>query len=190
MENSIIETLIEQENNLKILKEMSYEKIVTKAIKMQIEALKNGNKILLAGNGGSAADSQHFAAELVGRFKMERKGLPAIALTTDSSNLTSIGNDYGFDKVFSRQVEALGEEGDVFIGISTSGNSKNIIEAVLEAKNRGVKTIGLLGRNGGELAKICDLSIVIPYENTARVQEIHIMTIHLMCEFIEKELAK
>lgn len=188
MEETIRDAIIEQENNLKLLKEMEYEKLVVEAIKIQLDALKKGNKILIAGNGGSAADAQHFAAELVGRFLLERKGIPAIALTTDSSILTCLGNDYGFDFVFGRQVEALGNEGDVFIGISTSGNSANIKEAVIEAKQKGLKTIGLLGRDGGELANMCDLSIIVPYKVTARIQETHIMTIHLMCQLIEKEL--
>lgn len=190
MKETITQAILEQEENLKILKKSSYEETVIQAIDCQLKALKGGNKILIAGNGGSAADAQHFAAELVGRFLLERRGLPAIALTTDSSIMTSVGNDYDFDRIFSRQIEALGNSGDVFVGISTSGNSKNIIEAVKEAKIKGVKTIGLLGRDGGKLADMCDISIVIPYSKTARIQETHIMTIHLMCEVIEKELVK
>lgn len=186
----IIRNLISSQiSNLTLLMNSSYDKKVSEAIRYQIEALRKGNKILIAGNGGSAADAQHFAAELVGRFMMERKGIPAIALTTDSSILTSIGNDYGFDRIFSRQVEALGNQGDIFIALSTSGNSNNIISAVNEASQKGLITIGLLGKDGGKLADICDLSIVIPNNTTARVQEMHIMTIHLMCEIIEKELA-
>jgi len=148
--------------------------------------VKNGNKILLCGNGGSAADSQHIAAELVGRFSMERKALPAIALTTDTSILTAIGNDYSFDKIFERQVEALGEEGDVLIGISTSGNSRNVINAVKKAKENGLLTIGFLGKEGGELAKICDHSFIVKSFSTPRIQEVHITLGHVLCDFIEK----
>ncbi len=188
MKETIIQAILEQKNNLEHLEESAYAQTVVKAIKCQLESFKKGNKVLIAGNGGSAADAQHFAAELVGRFLLERSGIPAIALTTDSSIMTSVGNDYDFDRIFSRQIEALGVKGDVFVGISTSGNSKNIIEAVNEARNKGMKTIGLLGRDGGKLATMCDISIVIPYTKTARIQETHIMTIHLMCEEIEKEL--
>ncbi|MFA5407246.1 MAG: D-sedoheptulose 7-phosphate isomerase [Bacilli bacterium] len=188
MEGIIKGILTEQENNLKNLQETKYISAVSDAVKSQIEALKNGKQILIAGNGGSAADSQHFAAELVGRFMLERKGIPAIALTTDSSIMTSIGNDYDFNVIFSRQIEALGHDGDVFVGISTSGNSENIIRAVNEAKKKGIKTIGLLGCNGGKLAEICDICIIIPYNNTARIQEHHIMTIHIMCQLIEQAM--
>ena len=153
-----------------------------------IEVLKNGNKILIAGNGGSAADAQHFAAELVGRFLKEREGIPAIALTTDTSILTSIGNDYGYNRVFSRQVEALGKPGDVFFGISTSGNSENVVQAVERAKEMGIITVGLLGRDGGTLKAICDYEMTVPLDETPRVQEFHIMTIHMICEIIEEYL--
>jgi len=145
-----------------------------------------GGKILIAGNGGSAADAQHFAAEIVGRYKKERKGYPAIALTTDSSILTAWSNDYSFDSLFSRQIEALGNIGDVFFGISTSGNSKNIIEGVKKARKLGIKTICLLGKDGGTVKGLADISLVIPSDDTARIQETHIMCIHIMCEEIEK----
>jgi D-sedoheptulose 7-phosphate isomerase len=141
---------------------------------------------LIAGNGGSAADAQHFAGEIVGRFKKERKGYPAIALTTDASIITSWANDYDFNTIFSRQIEALGKEGDVFLGISTSGNSKNIIEAVKKAKEMGIFCICLLGKDGGELKNLTDLSIIIPSDNTPRIQECHIMIIHIICEELEK----
>ena len=180
--NSVID---EQINNLKQLKEENYADDLIAIVEAITNSLKNGGKVLIAGNGGSAADSQHIAAELVGRFAKERKGLPAIALTTDSSNLTSIANDYSYDEVFRRQVEALGNKGDIFIGISTSGNSRNVIEAVNEAKKKGVITIGLLGKDGGKLKALCDYNITFPYKETARIQEHHIMTYHLMCEFIE-----
>lgn len=146
------------------------------------EVLKNGHKILLCGNGGSAADAQHIAAEFSGRYKKERRGLPAIALTTDTSVLTSIGNDYGFDRVFDRQVEALAQEGDLLIGISTSGQSKNVVRALSLAKNLGCKTIGLSGRDGGVMSEFCDVNIIVPSEDTPRIQEMHILIGHIICE--------
>ncbi len=150
--------------------------------------LGNGLKLLVAGNGGSAADAQHFVAEVVGRYKKERKGYPAIALTTDTSILTAVGNDYSFDAIFSRQVEALGKEGDVFVGISTSGNSKNIIEAVKEAKRQKLTTVCLLGNDGGVVKEMCDYALVVPSDNTPRIQEVHITLIHSICEKIDQQL--
>ncbi|WP_456341845.1 D-sedoheptulose 7-phosphate isomerase [Thermovibrio sp.] len=150
--------------------------------------VKEGKKILLCGNGGSAADCQHIAAELVGRFSMERRALPAIALTTDTSILTAVANDYSFDKIFERQVEALGEEGDVLIGISTSGNSKNVINAVKKANEKGLLTVGFLGKDGGELAGLCRHSFVVKSHSTPRIQEVHITLGHVLCDFIEKYL--
>ncbi len=150
--------------------------------------LKNGNKILICGNGGSAADSQHFAAEIVGRFEKERKGYPAIALTTDTSALTAIGNDYGFDKIFSRQVEALGEKGDILIGISTSGNSQNVIEAVKVAKQMGLFTVGFLGKDGGKLKDLVDYPFIVKHESTARIQEVHLTLEHTLCKIIDEYL--
>lgn len=160
---------------------------VEKAVSLINAIYKENKKILIAGNGGSAADAQHFAAEIVARFKRERKGYPAIALTTDSSIITAWSNDYAFETVFSRQVEALGQEGDVFIGISTSGNSKNIIEAVKRAKEMNITTICLLGNNGGALKDIIDLSIIVPSANTPRIQEVHTLLVHIISEEIEKE---
>lgn len=148
-------------------------------------AILRGGKILLAGNGGSAADAQHIAAEFVGRYVKERRGLPAIAFTTDTSALTAIGNDYGFERIFSRQIEALGCEGDVFIGISTSGNSPNIVKAVAAAQEKGLKTIVFSGKNGGILRGGADVSIVVPSEVTARIQEMHIFVGHTICDFID-----
>ena len=148
--------------------------------------IKRGNKLLICGNGGSAADSQHIAAELVGRFSMERKPLPAIALTTDTSILTAVGNDYSFDKIFERQVEALGKEGDILIGISTSGNSQNVLNAVKKAKELGLLTIGFCGKDGGELAKISHHSFVVKSFSTPRIQEVHITLGHVLCDFVEK----
>jgi D-sedoheptulose 7-phosphate isomerase len=151
-------------------------------------ALAAGRKILIAGNGGSAADAQHFAAELVGRFLMERRGLPAIALTTDSSILTAVANDYGFERIFSRQVEALANAGDVVIGISTSGNSANILAALAAARQCGCTTVGLLGRDGGAIAARVDLPLVVGCVETPHIQEMHVTIIHLLCKLIEAQL--
>ena len=149
-------------------------------------AIDNGQTIFFMGNGGSAADSQHLAAELVGRFFKERKGLPSIALTTDTSILTAVGNDYGFDEVFRRQVEALVKPNDIIIGITTSGNSSNIIKAINQAKELGAITIGFTGKDGGQLKEICDHCLVIPSNNTARIQEAHILIGHILCEIIDE----
>lgn len=156
--------------------------------KMLVELFRSGGKLLVMGNGGSAADAQHFVAEIVGRFKLERAALPAVALTTDSSILTAIGNDYGYDAVFSRQVEALAAENDVVIGISTSGNSPNILKALSVARQRGCKTVGLLGKDGGTIKDVCDLSLIIPCSDTPRIQEGHITVIHIVCDLTEKTL--
>ncbi|MCS7100605.1 MAG: D-sedoheptulose 7-phosphate isomerase [Burkholderiaceae bacterium] len=153
-----------------------------------VEAVSSGNRILFCGNGGSAADAQHLAAELVGRLVRDRRALPALALTTDSSALTAIGNDYGFEQVFARQVEALGRAGDVLVAISTSGNSPNVIRAVEVAKPIGIATVGLLGRNGGRLAALVDIPIVVPAEETARIQEAHSFLGHVFCTLIEHGL--
>ena len=161
---------------------------VAECAQMLIDTLQAGQKILIMGNGGSAADAQHFAAEMVGRFLLERRALPAIALTTDTSILTAIGNDYGFDDIFKRQVEALAKPDDVLIGISTSGNSKNIKRAFAAGKNLGVKTIGLLGRDGGEIASLSDLDLTVPSLETPRIQEAHLVMIHILCDLVEKGL--
>lgn len=152
------------------------------------DALAHGNKLLVMGNGGSAADSQHFVAEIVGRFKMERTALPAVALSTDTSILTAIGNDYGFDAIFSRQIEALAAPGDVVVGISTSGNSPNVLKAINAARERGCRTIGLLGKDGGSIKAACDLPLVMPTTDTPRIQEGHITVIHIVCDLVEKAL--
>jgi len=151
------------------------------------DCLKRGNKILLMGNGGSAADSQHIAAEIVGRYKCERRGLPAIALTTDTSILTSIGNDYGFEFIFSRQVEALCDLSDVVIGISTSGNSVNVVRGIETAKQIGATTVALTGGSGGKLAALCDYSLIMPSSDTPRIQEAHIFIGHSLCGLMEAE---
>lgn len=158
---------------------------VGKLLSRQIDGV---NRILIAGNGGSAADAQHFAAELVGRFQANRRALACIALSTDTSNLTAIGNDFGFSAVFARQIEALGQPGDSFIGISTSGNSENIIAAVKQARQQGMTTIGLLGRDGGALASLVDHAVVIPDTTTARIQEAHIFVLHYWADLIERSI--
>lgn len=152
-----------------------------------VEALKNGHTIFFMGNGGSAADSQHLAAELVGRFESERQGLPAIAFTTDTSILSAVGNDYGFEQIFVRQVEALVKEGDVVVGISTSGNSRNVVNAIETARRKGAVTVGLTGAGGGALAGLCRLCICVPSATAARIQEAHILIGHLVCAMIDRE---
>ena len=153
-----------------------------------IEAYKNNKKTLIAGNGGSAADAQHIAGEFVSRFYFDRPGLASIALTTDTSILTAIGNDYGYERVFARQVEANGANGDVFIGISTSGNSKNIVEAIKAAKERGIFTVGFTGAKGGIMKEMCDICICVPSNETPRIQESHIVIGHILCAIVEKEI--
>jgi D-sedoheptulose 7-phosphate isomerase len=152
------------------------------------QALHAGRKVLVCGNGGSAADAQHVAAELVGRFTRERRAWPALALTTDTSALTAIGNDYGFDRVFARQVEAHGQPGDVLIGISTSGGSPNVLAAVETAQARGLVTIGLTGRDGGALGRAVDVHLNVPSRSAARTQEVHITLLHVLCDLVEQEL--
>lgn len=153
-----------------------------------IKSLKTRHKLLLAGNGGSAADAQHLAAEFVNKFNFDRPGLPALALTTDTSILTSIANDSTFARVYSRQISALGNEGDVFIGISTSGKSVNIVEALKEAKQKNIVTIGMTGASGKLLKDLCDICICAPSEETPRIQEIHILIGHIICSIVEEEL--
>jgi len=152
------------------------------------EAYKRGNKTLIAGNGGSAADAQHIAGEFVSKFYFDRPGLASIALTTDTSILTAIGNDYGYEKLFSRQIQANGEKGDIFIGISTSGNSKNILKALEECKEKGIITIGFTGENGGAMKELCDYCICVPSNETPRVQESHILLGHIICAVVEEEI--
>lgn len=162
--------------------------VVSQAGVVAAQALQVGGKLMFCGNGGSAADSQHLAAELTGRFIKDRKPLAAIALSTDTSALTCISNDYAFDEVFARQVQGLGRRGDVLIGISTSGNSRNVIRAVEEARAVGITVIGLLGRDGGVLGSLCDVAIVVPSPVTARIQEAHILIGHTLCGQIEQQL--
>ena len=176
------------ETKLKMLKECSED--ILSAVKIISDSYKKGKKLLLCGNGGSAADCQHIATEFMIRLShhINRPALPAIALTTDSSNLTAGGNDIGFENIFARSIEGLGNEGDVLITISTSGNSSNLLKAVEQAKNKGLKVIGFLGGNGGKLKALVDLPIIIPSSNTQRIQEGHTTTGHIICELVEDDL--
>ena len=162
--------------------------VIAAAATALTNALRAGNKVLLCGNGGSAADAQHIAAELAGRLRLERGGLPAIALTTNPSVMTALANDYGYDIVFARQVEALGREGDVLIGISTSGRSANVVKALETARAAGLVTVGLVGQDTGQMGGLCDHLIAVPVQDTQRIQEIHIAAGHAMCEIIESAL--
>ncbi|MEW6331133.1 MAG: phosphoheptose isomerase [Pseudomonadota bacterium] len=165
--------------------------IITQAAALMIQALLTDRKLLICGNGGSAADAQHFSAELLNRFERERPGLPAIALTTDTSTITAIGNDYHFDDIFSKQVRALGQAGDVLLGISTSGNSRNVIRAIEAAHERGIVCVALNGREGGEITGLLsgqDVNICVPGSSTARIQEVHGIVIHCLCDLIDYQL--
>jgi len=188
-----MQSIIKQEfsEHIKVSEETikSIGKPIEIAAKICIDSLKKGGKILIFGNGGSAADAQHIAAELVGRYKTERKGLSAIALTTDTSAITAIANDYGYLHVFERQVEALANEGDVVIGISTGGSSTNVISALRLANDLGCKTIGFSGRDGGEFNALCDVNLIAIAEDTPRIQEMHILIGHTICHLIELEFS-
>ncbi|OEV41302.1 phosphoheptose isomerase [Campylobacter jejuni] len=173
------EQILKDENLITLIKNASLE---------VIKAYKNGNKTLLAGNGGSAADAQHIAGEFVSRFYFDRPGIASIALTTDTSVLTAIGNDYGYENLFARQVQAQGVKGDVFIGISTSGNSKNILKALDLCKQKGIISIGLSGASGGAMNELCDYCIKVPSTCTPRIQEAHILIGHIICAIVEEEL--
>ena len=161
---------------------------IAEAAELLVEAFRSGGKVLAFGNGGSAADAQHLAAELAGRFDRKRPGLPALALTANSSDLTAIGNDYGFEQVFARLVQAHGRPGDAAVALSTSGNSANVNSAVQEARERGLRSVGLVGKGGGRLAGLVDVAIVVPSESTPRVQECHVAVIHALCELIDAAL--
>ena len=188
MKNIIEQSFLEISDLLRNSTSLSnaIEKVITQITK----AIKNGNKIVLFGNGGSAADAQHIAAEFVGRFMLERESYPAIALTTDSSVITSLGNDYSYDIVFSRQCESLVTKGDVVIGISTSGNSKNVEKGINTAKQKGAITIGLLGNEGGILKEVSDIPIIVNSSITSEIQEVHRVIYHIICKIVETELAK
>jgi D-sedoheptulose 7-phosphate isomerase len=187
---NIIKDQIKQSFNLKqkLLESTPVLEAIEKSVLAIISAYRNKKKLLIAGNGGSAADAQHIAAELVNRFGFDRSGLNAIALTTDSSILTSVGNDSGFEKVFARQADALGNEGDVLIAISTSGNSVNLIEALKICMAKKILTIGLTGSTGGKMADFCNICIKIPSNDTPRIQEVHILIGHIICSIVEEEL--
>jgi D-sedoheptulose 7-phosphate isomerase len=171
-----------------ILGDQDFLKTIEVAAQKGIQTLKNGKKIMLCGNGGSAADAQHLAAELVSKLCYDRPGLNAIALTTDTSALTAIGNDYGYDRSFARQVEAIGQAGDMLIGISTSGRSKNVLEALKSAQAKGIYTVGFLGQEGRDIGALVDLQINIPSNETPKIQEGHIATGHIICSLIEEEI--
>ncbi|PZP43136.1 MAG: phosphoheptose isomerase [Pseudopedobacter saltans] len=168
-----------------LLNDQSLLDIIDQAADVVTKAYQAGNKTLLAGNGGSAADAQHIAGEFVSRFYFDRPGLPSIAMNTDTSIVTAIGNDYGYDKLYARQIQAQGVKGDVFIGISTSGNSSNILAALHEAKEKGIFTIGLTGKSGGKMAELCDICIKVPSTETPRIQESHILIGHIICCIVE-----
>ena len=175
-ELELLKSFIEQEE-----KEKMTEKVASELAK----AFSNGNKVIMCGNGGSNSDALHFAEEFTGKFRKERRALPALAIS-ESSHITCVGNDYGFDYIFSKGVEAFGKEGDVFIGLSTSGNSPNVIKAVEMAKSLGMKTVGLLGKDGGKLKGLCDFEFIIPGETSDRIQEIHMMILHIIIEGVER----
>ena len=178
------------ESHVKVINSIEDElsPLIAEMVTLLVDTFSHGGKLLVMGNGGSAADAQHFAAEIVGRFKMERRGLPAIALSTDSSIMTAIANDYGFYKVFCRQIEALAVPGDLALGISTSGNSQNVLQALELAREKGCRTVGLLGKDGGVIKSVCDLALIVPTDNTPRVQEGHITIIHIVCDLLEKRM--
>ena len=182
---SVIKRDLKESSKVKI-KLLKLAPSIEKTARAVIASLKKGGKVISCGNGGSASDSQHLVAELVGRFNREKRPLPAISLTVNTSIITAVGNDYGYDYVFSKQLEANGKKGDILFAISTSGNAKNVSEAVLCAKKMKIKTIGLTGKNGGRLAEICDIPLVVPSNSTARIQEAHITVIHILCGLIEE----
>jgi len=170
---------------------LTFDKIKDKleeASSLVVETLKNGNKVLICGNGGSAADAQHIATEIVCKYKTVRKGYPAIALTTDTSIITAVSNDFGYEMVFKRQIEALANKNDLVIGISTSGNSENIVNALKYAKEVGCKTLGFSGNDGGEIDEYCDINLIVPSNNTPRIQELHILFGHIICEAVDGEI--
>ena len=187
MFDEIVTEALRESSNVKLSLVHQKDQII-EAANLLIKCFKKGNKVLLFGNGGSASDAQHISAELVGRFTGKRRGLPAIALNVDTSVLTAIANDFGFESVFSRQVEALAKQGDVVIAISTSGFSENILMAVKEARLNGAKTIALTGKGGGGLKDMADLAILVPSQNTPRIQEAHITIGHILCDLIERNL--
>ena len=188
MQEIIKQNMQEQIQLLQKTMATDYAAMIQEAAECILQAMHTGHKLLIAGNGGSAADAQHMAAELVVRFEKDRDGLPAMALTTDSSILSAGGNDYGFDAVYERQIQALGFEGDVFLAISTSGNSENILRAIYMAKTKNMKVIGMTGKNGGKMKTLCDILLCVPHDRTARIQEVHEHTKHTLCQLIEQKI--
>jgi len=187
MENEILRRLASHREVITAI-ERELAPTIAAVAELLCRVFGEGKKLLVMGNGGSAADAQHFAAEIVGRFAMERRGLPAIALSTDTSILTAVGNDYGFDDIFRRQVEALAAPGDVVIGISTSGSSPNVQKAMTLAREIGCRTVGLLGRDGGSIRPLVDIALTVPGHDTPRIQEGHITIIHILCDLVERRL--
>ena len=183
-----ISAIVSDSLNLKQAFFAAHAADVDRAASQIAQALGAGNKLFVFGNGGSAADAQHIAGELVNRFLQERRALPAIALTTDGGVLTCIANDSGFEKVFARQIEALGNQGDVCLAISTSGQSPNIVAACEQARSQNIKVVGLLGRDGGKVAPLCDIALIVPSNDTQRIQETHNLAGHILCELIESEM--
>lgn len=191
MTNQRIQTHFQESADLKLKAATVLAQPISEAVELMFTALSNGNKILACGNGGSAADCQHFAAELVGRFERERLPLPALALTTDTSILTAVGNDYSFNEIFSKQVQAFGQAGDVLLALSTSGNSANVLAAVDAALERDMRIVALTGKGGGAIGKRltdADVHICVPHDRTARIQEVHLLTIHCLCDGIDVAL--
>ena len=188
MHTKINECIDEKIKILQGLKNSQYIENVLKASDEIANSLKNGGKILTAGNGGSAADAQHFTGEIVGRFLIERDSYAAVSLVVDPVVMTCISNDYGYDNAIARQVSGIGKKGDVLLAISTSGKSKNMINAIIESKKKDIKTIALVGKDGGDMAKISDIALVVPSDKTPRIQEIHTFTVHLLCELIERKM--
>lgn len=188
--NEIIKSKLKEsiETKQRILNDSNILDMINKVSIMIAETISNGGKLVLCGNGGSASDALHFAGEIVGRFKKERKAWPAIVLNSDVATMTAIANDYGYDEVFSRQVEGQVTAKDIVIGFSTSGNSENIYKAILKSKEIGAKSVGMLGNNGGKICDVVDYPIVIPYNVTARIQECHITIVHIICEIVENIL--
>ena len=185
--NERIKEIMSESSSL-ILTSVDLSKKIEDAVNAIIKCLEEKNKLIIFGNGGRAADAQHISAEFIGRFQRERESLPAISLTTDTSVLTSLSNDYSYDTVFSRQCESLVSKGDVVLGISTSGNSKNIENGIITSKSKGAVTIGLLGEDGGTIKNFVDISIQVPSKNTARIQEVHRVIYHIICELVEKSI--
>lgn len=191
MTNQRIQAHFQESAELKLKAAAQLAQPISQAVELMFTALSNGNKILACGNGGSAADCQHFAAELVGRFERERLPLPAIALTTDTSILTAVGNDYSFNDIFSKQVQAFGQPGDILLALSTSGNSQNVLAAVEAALERDMRVIALTGKGGGAIGKCltdADVHICVPHDRTARIQEVHLLAIHCLCDGIDVAL--